>query len=212
MAARGRARHRLRIHQALDQLSASSEPDEGVLRDLAAAWSGEGYEADLRFLMEVARRGSRSRHGVLECGSGLTTLVLAAYSTSPVTTLEQHAPSFRKIQRCVDYLRASHVTVRHTPLRRYAEWDWYDWVPGQRDTFDLAVCDGPPGNTRGGRFGLMPALESNLTSGAIVLVDDVHRDQEADTVGRWIADYRLVREATLGSQREFAILRSESTG
>jgi predicted O-methyltransferase YrrM len=203
------AKHRLRMRRALTQLKVSRAtlPDDAELQGLARAWGGLGYEADPDYLRATIRLARESRASILECGTGLTTLVLALYSERPVISLEQHAPSRRKVQRCLKILGASNPTVVATEIRSHGDWAWYDWTPSRDDRFDLVICDGPPGDTVGGRFGLMPAVAASLAPGAIVLLDDARRESESAALRRWIDEFGMHIEGLEAGSR-FAELRA----
>jgi hypothetical protein len=56
------------------------------------------------------------------------------------------------------------------------------------DSFALVVCDGPPGSTKGGRFGLVPIMRERLEPGCVILLDDASREQELAIARRWEAE------------------------
>ncbi|MHC4846180.1 MAG: hypothetical protein ACYTCU_08465, partial [Planctomycetota bacterium] len=45
--------------------------------------------------------------------------------------------------------------------------------------------DGPPGDTRGGRYGLFPLMGGRLAPGCVLLLDDAEREGEQDVARRW---------------------------
>ena len=51
--------------------------------------------------------------------------------------------------------------------------------------FQLIVCDGPPGHTLGGRYGLLPIVGNRLRKGAVILLDDAERSEEQVALRRW---------------------------
>src|SRR5262245_43684104 len=68
-------------------------PNRELLNDLSVGWGNLAYSADLNYLAEVAQRSVRTVGNVLECGSGLTTLILAvlvARRGKEVHSLEHH--------------------------------------------------------------------------------------------------------------------------
>jgi hypothetical protein len=82
---------------------------------------------------------------------------------------------------------ADHATVRLAPLISYGPFTWYSDPPLDR-TYVLAVCDGPPSTTPGGRYGLWPVMRGSLASGATVLLDDLERPAEQGILRRWAAE------------------------
>jgi hypothetical protein len=58
-------------------------------------------------------------------------------------------------------------------------------MPGR---FALVVCDGPPYDTKGGRYGLVPRMRERLQPGCVILLDDAYREQERAIARRWKAE------------------------
>ena len=56
---------------------------------LRQGWGNEGYSADTSYLEAIRHWASRVHGPILECGSGLTTLLLGIVARDQVTTLEQ---------------------------------------------------------------------------------------------------------------------------
>jgi hypothetical protein len=76
--------------------------------------------------------------------------------------------------------------------------------------FALAICDGPPGDTPGGRIGLLPALRNRLTPGGIVILDDYAREAEQALAARWVSETGA--DMTInGVEKPFAVLRMVDT-
>src|SRR5580700_2725853 len=59
------------------KLRPGSVPAPDALARLTAAWGNEGYSADLAYLRKVCECAAMTPGPVLECGSGLTTVLLA---------------------------------------------------------------------------------------------------------------------------------------
>lgn len=116
--------------RAIKALKAGN-PTARDFHDLVLGW-GNGYSATPEMLAEIWTRCSGT---VLECGTGLSTLVLAARGCE-VTSLE-HDPMF-----------ASHVAamldrynLRANILCKPLVDRWYDYAGG---SFDCLIVDGPP--------------------------------------------------------------------
>jgi hypothetical protein len=79
--------------------------------------------------------------------------------------------------------------VLDSPLGQYGEFDWYcpnmETLP---DRFSVVTCDGPPGDTLGGRYGLVPVMHHHLRSGSVILLDDAEREHEQEVAKRWEAE------------------------
>ncbi len=163
-----------------------------VMARLIYGW-GNPWSAEEEFLRRMVEGMTRTKHDVLECGSGLSTLLLgsaARHAGMKVWSLE-HQPAWReRVEAALRrYGLANVVTVLDAPLQSYGEYDWYNVPPILAEVrFGLAICDGPPMHTRGGRYGLIPVLGDHFTPGSVVLLDDAARPEEQATIARWQAD------------------------
>lgn len=73
-----------------------------------------------------------------------------------------------------------------SPLKDYGDFCWYDApLESMPDSFSLVICDGPPGATKGGRYGLVPFMRDRLRSGCVILLDDAEREEERTIAARW---------------------------
>jgi hypothetical protein len=163
--------------------------------DLVFGW-GNAWSVDAGFLAVMAAAAMDEPGPVLECGSGLTTLALAALRTdrgASVWSLEHDPRWYRFVVRQLRRfgLRAN---VELAPLRDYGAFEWYDIGELRLPTFSLVVCDGPPNSTRRGRFGLLPVLGGRLAPGCTILLDDASRPDEQDVLQRWQEDTTLEYE------------------
>jgi len=157
---------------------------------LAAKWSQGTATASPEVLVEVAELCRRADGPVLECGSGASTLVAAAYSQYGCWSLENHSGWMDRVNEC---LRLSGLPSRvvYAPLISYCDFDWYRVPDGLPESFDAVICDGPAGDTRGGRLGLLSVLGEKL-AGARVLLDDFHRLGEQHVVEEWTQQGAIV--------------------
>lgn len=177
------------------QLAAGRVPDTALLTRLVRAWANEAWSTDTTLLAALVEWLPRSKGAIVECGSGLSTLVMgcaARVSGRQLLALEHTASWARRVDNHLPPAARRHVAIAVTPLVRYADFDWYDVAA---TTLPAAVgfvlCDGPPGDTRGGRYGLLPVLHERLAPGGIVLLDDTQRTEEAAIVERWGAEFGL---------------------
>lgn len=176
----------------------------GDFEQAHAAWCNPSA-AHPSLLEAIAHEADRGP-SVLECGSGLTTLVLAQKGCEAFTLEGSERWRSRNLRRA--RLAGVNPNIHHTPIRSYGSYDWYDLggvtLP---DRFDLVVCDGPPSSTRGGRYGLLPTLFERLR-GARILLDDVHRGGEQAIVERWESEYGTSAQVSddTTNQKPFAII------
>lgn len=158
---------------------------------LTRSW-GIGAGPDPRFLVEVAERAASAQGPILECGSGLTTLVAAAYAAQSVWSLEHHFRYGEVVRRSLAHSGLDNsVTILHAPLIDYRRFTWYSVPRKLPNTFDLVICDGPPSDTPGGRYGLLPIMAERLSSSTIILLDDARRPDEQEILSAWRAYYSL---------------------
>ncbi|MCL6640760.1 MAG: class I SAM-dependent methyltransferase [Candidatus Rokubacteria bacterium] len=158
-----------------------------LLSHLVRAWGNYGFAPAREYVEVVAEHARRTRGPVLECGSGLTTLVLAALAGRrgvPVLSLEHLEEWRRGVAAALASLNAPASRVLAAPLRDYGSFAWYAVPPGLPWDFRLIVCDGPPRTTKGGRYGLLPVLQDSLAPGAVILLDDADRPDEAAILDR----------------------------
>jgi hypothetical protein len=155
-------------------------------------WTIEGDFGQL-----IAREMTVGRQSVVECGSGVTTLIVATYlranSSGRLYSLE-HDPTY------ADYtaklLEASGlsawVEIIVAPLVRQSfgpiTVEWYDPSAIARHLpahVDLLLVDGPPSRGNLARWPVVEVLNDRLTSGAVILVDDGRRRRERLTAFHW---------------------------
>jgi len=144
------------------------------------AWNNS-WAPSVEYCKAVALEARHHPGGVIETGSGATTILLAAMGV-PVVALE-HLPEWAlRVNRNVRW--AKRATVLQRGLVSYGEYDWYGVRPGDLPaSATLIVCDGPPGVTRGGRYGLVPTVRP--AKGTVILLDDVGRAGERAVLDRW---------------------------
>jgi len=176
-------------------------PDSPIIRELIRGWSNEGWSAKEEFLVVCGQHALATNGPILECGSGLTTILLGVIADrlgQTVWSLE-HIPEWgQRVQKTLKKLNIQSVNVDIRPLRDFGGFSWYD-VPTVLPQFSLVVCDGPPAHTHGGRYGLVPIMRSKLKPGAVILLDDAVRKQEQLIASRWAVelktDYRILGTA-----------------
>lgn len=171
---------------------ACSRPGHPVLRGLIYGWGNDAWSALDEYLAACILHASAARGPILECGSGLTTLLIGAVAKKRGEghwALE-HAPEWAT--RVGTYLKRygiDSVTLCTAPLKDYGTFSWYDPpLASMPDSFSLVVCDGPPASTPGGRSGLVPVMRKRLKPGSVLLLDDANREDELALGRRWDAE------------------------
>jgi len=184
--------NRRALDATLDEIAhlpAGELPSADLLQRLQQAWDNEGMAAQTAYLREVALHASQASGPILECGSGLTTLIIGLFAGRrgiKSWTLEHFPDWHQRVSQTLARQRISTVNNYLSPLKDYGDFSWYDPPrEGLPDSFSLIVCDGPPGSTKGGRYGVVPILKEKLAPGTIILLDDADREAEADALRRW---------------------------
>lgn len=207
------ADRRRALSRGLHQLAATDAgavPADRVLKNLTYGWGNEAWAAGNAYLQAVIRYVDATRDSIVECGSGLSTLVggtLAKRQHRRFLAFEHHSEWAERVQREIRAQRLDNVALSVCALRSYDAFDWYgveeSELPAQ---IGMIICDGPPAQTRGGRYGALPVLGRHLAPGCIVLLDDAHRPEEQQIVQRWCAEFglRLLEESETYSALSYA--------
>jgi predicted O-methyltransferase YrrM len=202
------------LDQAMARLAHPGSPAGGQLstslaHELVYGWANEKMSASEEFLQVIFRYASESPGPILECGSGLSTLVLgigAQRTGQRVWSLENDPFWASLVRSALARFEIDTVEVCASPLHNCGDYAWYDPPRDKLATdFALVICDGPQGTTPGGRYGLMPVLGQHLRSGCVILLDDATRAGEQEVLARW--DHELhVSHEMFGSTKPFARL------
>jgi Methyltransferase domain len=183
------------FHRAMEEFlkdpGACAYPGNPVLKDLIYGWGNEAWSAMDEFLAGCIEQALLTKGPILECGTGISTVLLGAVAKSMRQRhwALEHKPEWtEKVQSYLNRYQLDSV-IYTKPLRDYGDYSWYD-VPlnGLPEFFSVVVCDGPPSWTKGGRFGLVPVMRGRLRSGCVILLDDAEREAELDIAKRWEAE------------------------
>jgi hypothetical protein len=188
-----------RTVQSISEHYPNKLPDWRDLAALQLGWGNFGFMASTRYLRKVVAAAHGTQGPILECGSGLTTLIMGMLTRDrgiELFSLEHHPVWHKKMQWTLEHYGLDHVHVLHAPLKDFGEYDWYgvdkSLIPGG---IELVVCDGPPGNIKGSRYGLIPEMEAHLAQTCTILLDDANRSNEQRVMESWRSrhgfDYRM---------------------
>jgi hypothetical protein len=169
-------------------------PDRDHLLAANRAWGNAKWSASVHYLVEMCRQATRAQGPILECGSGLTTFllgVLAARRGLEVWTLEHDRRWYERVQGVLRGVRLDNVRLCHARLRPYDGFEWYEQPAGLPRDFALVICDGPPGEILGGRYGLLPVMASSLAPDCVILLDDAEREAEMEILHRWQEEWHI---------------------
>lgn len=189
----------IRFRQFRKIVNAGKFPNDTLLRSLVYRWGNAGWSADISYLRRLLEEMLAARqYTVLECGSGLTTVLLGVVADRQghkILSLEHHPGWHERISETLEKASIKSVDIYYCPLKDYGKFDWYDLAAGGFPNdceFDLVICDGPPGTTKSGRLGLPYVMASSFRDHCVIIADDAHRPGERQAINHWISDFNIV--------------------
>lgn len=184
------ALHTIRKHDAYVPLS------DTTVRQLVRGW-GNQWALQEELITELWHQAWLTRGPVLECGSGLSTLLLgiaAEQQKFDVYSLEHDEGWYWRMFTLLHQLGLTRVTLVYAPLQTFERYDWYGPHTDLPAGLSLVLCDGPPEATPGGRYGLIPQIHTLLAPDAMILLDDAARPGEQEVLLRWASEFGLEHE------------------
>ncbi|PPS43166.1 class I SAM-dependent methyltransferase [Chroococcidiopsis sp. TS-821] len=185
-------------------------PTRKMLADLQLGWGNYSFAANLDYLEAVAKRAIQASEPILECGSGLTTIILGllAGRRGVAVFSFEHMPQWRlHVLSVLQKHGIPAVNVCLAPLQDYGNFAWYkpplSILPQQ---FELIICDGPPGKTPGGRYGLLPVMRQYFSPTNTILLDDADRPGEMETLEKWRREAGVKVEMQQMPQGTYAVI------
>jgi predicted O-methyltransferase YrrM len=175
-----------------------------LLRGGYLPWtSGSMRPAGLVEVCNEIVHGDRTR--ILECGSGVSTVLLARLlrerGRGVLTSLEHDLHWATLIREQLEQEHLEQIArIVHAPLEGDPPWYRLDEAP---DEIDLLIVDGPPAFEPGHSARRVPALprfDNSLVHDAAVILDDLDRPGEQETVMTWEAstNWRFELKAAAG--------------
>lgn len=168
----------------------------------------------LRFLVDTVR--SKQPASVVECGSGLSTLVIARAlqlnGTGHVYSMDHSAEFASSVREQLEaYGVSDWATVIHAPLTSTNSVghgsNWYDSSKLPDQEFDMIVIDGPPHSV--GKMARYPAgalLFSRLKAGGLACLDDANRSDERKIAKLWRHQFPQMRQRYVRFDKGLLIL------
>ncbi|MGH8262470.1 MAG: hypothetical protein ACRET4_03245 [Steroidobacteraceae bacterium] len=159
---------------------------------LIYGWGNETFSAREDYLHACLRHALVYNTSILECGSGLTTVLVGALLDKTggfLCSLEHNAAWCERVQAALDRYQIGSVQLLYAPLASFGDYAWYG-APWEAlpSTISMVICDGPPAGTPGGRYGAIPLMRDRLRRGAVVLLDDAGRAEERAIAARWATE------------------------
>jgi hypothetical protein len=183
--------------RALKNVTSEEQLDLALIVRIRTAWGNPGWTGDAGFLREVAARVWRCPGPVLDCSSGLSTVILASLASrhgATVWSLEQDRRWYEHMERILPALGIVNVVLWYTPLRSYGDFLWFDLGSHQLPPhFPTVSCDGPAVKNAAGspeqvdawRSGVLPVLRDLGVSFDEILLDDAEDPRSAGLIERW---------------------------
>jgi Methyltransferase domain len=166
-----------------------------IIDNLIYGWGNMGWSSFQDYTYAIINAAKETKGPVLECGSGLSTIIMGIIADDKgyeIYTLEHHESWADHIRKSLSDLNIKSVRVYHLPLKDYGSFQWYETNPlSELENISLVICDGPPHDTKGGRFGLFPLMNKSFADRALILLDDYSRQEEQSIVSQWQNDFRI---------------------
>lgn len=182
----------------------ASKLTDKSLRRLHTAWGNTDYTAPLDYLKKAKDLALRCEGPILECGSGVSTIMLnkiSQLSNTEVHTLEHEQGWYKHLIPIMD---APNHKFYRTPIKDYEGFRWYDTTPLDLPrNIKLVICDGPPSTV--GRYGLLPVLRDHLAKECVILLDDANREDEQKILQRWRSEHSYTTELISTDGRGIAL-------
>lgn len=220
----------LAIYGLLDNAAATRREAEALFAQIQALLALErklglpdalppmrGWAGSPDFLLALAERVFADKpETVMECSSGVSTLVIARClqlkGAGHVYSLE-HDPEFGERTRTLlnKHGLADWATVLDAPLQtRHTATPWYaeEAIPAGLPPIDMLVVDGPPTAVAPlARFPALPRLMPRLAKKPVVIVDDADRGDEARMVKLWALSYPHLQIVDLHCEKGCVVLQ-----
>ena len=153
---------------------------------------------------------------VLECSSGLTTVMLARCCQmnrhGKVYSLEDGEEYAIKTRKSLDSnTLEEYASVIHAPLEKAnvngIDYAWYSMKDIPEQSIDMLVIDGPSGFIqKNSRYPALPLLFDRLSDHCRVFLDDAARDDEKEIVRLWIKEHPEISHEYIETERGCSIL------
>lgn len=158
------------------------------------------WAASPDFLRELVSHALSTRpEVVVECGSGVSTIVLARClalnGNGHLYSLEHSQTFAEQTRKELDkYGLSNWATVLDSPIKEMeinnVAWKWYSLQHLPEAQIDMLIVDGPPGDLgRLARYPAGPMLFPRLAPVATVFADDLIRNDESEVFDRWLQEF-----------------------
>lgn len=205
-----------RLGRSVRSFRSSLEPNREAIEKFRRAWGNESFSADVTYISEAISRVRGCTAPILECGSGITTLIaaLALEGTDlPLWSLEQDQEWAEFVGSRLKKNNIRNVELRYAPLVELDGYVWYDISNiDMPKHFDLVLCDGPAVFEKWGdsslqwRYGLLPALSNKGVYVKEILLDDAAEARAPNLLLRWEREFHMHGGAVQTADGDFAVV------
>lgn len=180
---------------------------DGVETFQKLAANNDGWPLGWSALHQMWHQAKATWGNVLECGSGVSTMVLGLAlegTDRKVYTLEHDPHYWQQTARMLEQHQIGNVDVNYVPLEPYEDGTAWYAAEGMDlpDRFGFALIDGPP-RQYGGRQRVLEVFGDKLKQ-AVLLVDDVMSEKAL------IASLKDHEAELVQCEKSFAIARPKS--
>jgi len=183
-----------------------------ILQRLVYLWGNEGWSGLSAYLQSCLQHSYKTDGYILECGSGLSTILMGIVAKQKGVKLVSLENSKKWMKRTGWYLKhfnISNASIMYSPIVDRGDYEWYKIDENSLpDKVSLVILDGPPGEIKGGRTGFFPECSNIIKKDTIILVDDVEREDEMGMVSDFSASMKFRYTVTEGN-KPFAIMVKE---
>jgi hypothetical protein len=157
-----------------------------ILQRLVYLWGNEGWSGLSAYLMACLNYTDKANGLVLECGSGLSTILMGIIAKSKevkIVSLENSKKWRNRTNWYLKHFNLNNVSILYTPIVERGKYEWYKLDEDSiQEKISLVILDGPPGDIKGGRTGFFPECKGFINRDSVILVDDVIRKDEMQMV------------------------------
>lgn len=179
----------------------------------------ENWSASADFLFLIAEYCLNYKpETIVECSSGLTTLVLARCcqlnNYGQVISLENGEEYVTRTQDILNQFSVSdYAQIIHAPLQTISineqDYLWYKTDDLSASKINMLVIDGPPGFIqKHSRFPALPILYNRLENGTIIFMDDAARDDEKEIINMWLKMSTAIEHEYIETERGCSVLKT----
>jgi hypothetical protein len=179
--------------------------DPQVLDELTYWWANV-FSPSTEFLLDLVKHSSQAKYPILDCGSGLSTIIaglIAKRHGNTVWSLESSKSWYNRVKHYLDKYQVDSVNLLYCPLKKQTDFSWYgvpwDILP---EKFSLVSCDGPYQEGDARRYGLFPMMKERFAPECTILFDNESLKQEQEGLYYWVDKLQAQYEKR-GSEKPF---------